>query len=262
MIQSQARFWALDKTFVGLPTSEPSANATAAFIRQLSPRTSKVAKLCQASGSKRATVAAWDALAPEIRRANSRPSKTTWVLSYWWRKCVCVDIAVAGHFDIFEIKAWIASPLAGKFALIGRQRANLGQRFLLEGGSRFNLCSSKHTACWCQQLSLGLHPSIGAQTVTDFDLLPVRQGWNVCFGSRHRLLGHQWGRAIAMHTHALIQNDYDNVLIINRRPYKVNPTGEGVLGLTCSLAWAKLLQAMMQLIAFTLAMSNLYLPGP
>lgn len=39
-----------------------------------------------------------------------------------------------------------------------------------------------------------------------------------------------------MHTHALIQNDYDNVLIINRRPYKVNPTGEGVLGLTCSLA--------------------------
>ena len=129
MIQSQARFWALDKTFVGLPTSEPSANATAAFIRQLSPRTSKVAKLCQASGSKRATVAAWDALAPEIRRANSRPSKTTWVLSYWWRKCVCVDIAVAGHFDIFEIKAWIASPLAGKFALIDRQRANLGQRF-------------------------------------------------------------------------------------------------------------------------------------
>ena len=71
----------------------------------------------------------WHPKFVEQTQDHPRPPECLVIFSYWWRKCVCVDIAVAGHFDIFEIKAWIASPLAGKFALIGRQRANLGQRF-------------------------------------------------------------------------------------------------------------------------------------
>ena len=86
----------------------------------------------QGGGSKRATVAAWDALAPEIRRANSRPSKTTSVLKLLMEEVFLCRHCCSWPLEISEMKAWIASPLAGKFALIGRQRANLGQRCMVQ----------------------------------------------------------------------------------------------------------------------------------